>query len=298
MASLKNMNNSDLDLWEKQFEGFTSLRNIDYRAAIAQEEHFNKLTTLSQSEKELLASKSTKDYLVCQFVRNHADVYTIESSGEYNLNVPIAEMDRISLINKHGLLKIGNALLVYDRYNIKLILDGDESKLNLLSNIDEGDIKEKIMVYSYIENISQIDENSRVAFFGNDACVDYSGAGGQRVIGSTITSARVIHDIWGTYGPVGIVYFQPQVLINIKNEINRGWPFGWGGKLTDEMEIIGTVYVGVSQPPIAISWNNKGNNLKSFSYSVYNGDFYEYYFEMPFEGDVSFEGRSNTKCSL
>lgn len=159
-ASLESMDDEALNVWESQFNGFTSLRKIDEMSIDAQEAWFEKLRNMSEEERVAL-QQSDDAFWYSDYIKEHSSLFVLQDSGKYRLNIMGSALKDLSLLNKDGIYKIGSNLYLYDDSSTKIIHDGDDSKLELLSRIEESDDDLQISVInSTIEPLKE-SNNSR-----------------------------------------------------------------------------------------------------------------------------------------
>ena len=148
-TSLENQDDEALAAWESQFSGFTSLRSIENQAEDAQDAWFNKLRSMTDSEQSALR-QTDKNFWYSDYIKERKSLFTLEDSGKYNLNVFLASSNLVDFLNQDGIYKVGDEIRMYGDSFFKIIRDGDDSKIEMLSTMDETDEKLQIYVYDRI----------------------------------------------------------------------------------------------------------------------------------------------------
>jgi len=148
-AQLADKSWEELDAWESQFKGFTSLRSFDEQAFDAQESWFEEISKMTDSER-LQLMQSPDNFFYSDFIRQHDESFTTQDSGIYRLNVSLGSSDILGFLNKEGIYKIGEEIHAYQDNMLKIITDGDENKIKLLKDIYESneDLEIKVSHYS------------------------------------------------------------------------------------------------------------------------------------------------------
>lgn len=151
IAELKEKSGSEIIGWEAQYD-FTSMRSF-YEKGMKEQQKLVEDLEESNSEAEI-------DY--ADFVVNHPEVFKIRDNGFITENT--FRNDVTPLINNDGIVKIGGALYQFSYNNLKVIGDGDDAKIKLLSSYNETDSAANILVNKVSRGIGN-DENSRRSFY-------------------------------------------------------------------------------------------------------------------------------------
>lgn len=143
LNEVSNMSDADFEAWEKK-QGFTSSRTILKKAIELEEsylaEYFNKNSNLGRN-----SGRTSIGYY--PEVKAYIDLGTIytDSLGLLQSNTTNPELARI--VNEKGIVKIGRQLIQYGRDFVKIIEDGNNSKVAQLKNIWATDSLARISIY-------------------------------------------------------------------------------------------------------------------------------------------------------
>ena len=148
-ASLENQDDEALDAWESQFRGFTSLRSMEAQAMDAQEAYFEKLRNMTEVERKAL-SQSDENFWYSEYLKERTSLFVLKDSGQYYLNASLASSNLVDFLNQDGVYKVGDEIRMYGDNFLKIIRDGDDSKIEKLSTIDVTDEKLGMYVYNRI----------------------------------------------------------------------------------------------------------------------------------------------------
>lgn len=287
---LKTKDKEFLDTWERQFPGFVSQRSL-YEKAI--EEDFD---YYNSTKSPLQGSHS-------EFVENNTDLFLFDEDGTFHLNLPITEEFISAFVTRKGLLKIGERLYQYSANSIKVIVDGDETKIDLLSQINESSEEYGVLVYNISVKEIEFEDSSmgRTEFSGNANCTGYTSGGGQRVIGKVYEACTAVVDVYGNYGYPGSIVSQTKVIASAENQIKN--IFGWSKKSTNFLVIQGTVNITAlgGSGPVNVYTTTSGNSASSISVWIWVSAWYpQQCFTMPllFSGNLEFHGRDGSYCSI
>ncbi len=99
-TQLKGKTQGELEQWENNLQGFTSLRSI-FREGMHQE--------------EIYLANGGKSVGQSQFVINHKDAFIVVNGDDLQPNLPPQENDDMLLnfVNEFGLIKIGTSIFEY-----------------------------------------------------------------------------------------------------------------------------------------------------------------------------------------
>jgi len=299
--SLKDADRETMDAWEGQFSGFTSLRNVYDQANKEQDMWFDQVQNMDSIDVVALMQHND-DFWYSEYIIANSHSFILLDSGDFELNIPIIEFDDRKYVNSLGLLKIGESLFTYQKDNIYIILDGDERKLNRLSSLEQSSVEEDIVKIEFEEREIMLGDNAR--FTGNASCEGFTSGMNQRVLGSVIVGSRVRLDLTGSLGFPGRNAYQPYCDLSAKNEIDRGWPFGWSGKLTselrievDDLDIFLVNIVDIQDDNFTVT--SGGDNVKSLYIPYWqSSQWFSGAQEPRVEGDITFVGRNSSTCTL
>ena len=107
-------------MWQKQF-ALTSLNDIYEQALLADQRYFSEMEKLYEEGKitveEVEGTHSS-------FVNKHKNLFLYDSEGHFYMN--IFQPSIAKLVNKSGIVKIGNVLVQYTRYSMKSLENGGQ----------------------------------------------------------------------------------------------------------------------------------------------------------------------------
>lgn len=148
-----------------------------------------KLYGMVRNFRTSLESVNSEKYTPDEFI-----AILFDEDGTFHLNLPITEEFISAFVTRKGLLKIGERLYQYSANSIKVIVDGDEAKIDLLSQINESSEEYGVLVYNISVKEIEFEDSSmgRTEFFGNANCTGYTSGGGQRVIGKVYETCTAV----------------------------------------------------------------------------------------------------------
>lgn len=192
IESTSKMSASQLQEWEQK-KGFISLKSI-YKDILKEENKiFDAEEALIESSPEL--AKTLKHQFSDLFEKNNQFVKYSKNFGYY-LDIP--NEDFAGLINENGIARIGEALYQYKESTIKVIKDGDESKIALLSKITTGTSTDNIEV-KRVQQSGINSKNARPHGPGSFMREDVWDAAGQHLLIAQVeTSVQAYTQIAGT----------------------------------------------------------------------------------------------------
>ena len=305
-ASLENMDDEALNAWESQFEGFTSLRSMAVQAIDAQEDRYEYLSTLDEGDLKNLRHDNNIFY--SDFIKNRPSIFIMQDSGRYHLNMPIKDSELEGFINTRGLLKVGDNLYEYKKETIKVIHDGNESKLSLLSELANSSEKYGITVHHVDEKLVAFDTEGITARFANNASCAGT-AGDERVKGEAYRSLDYKYDFKGEHcGPqqFRVRYFFSVYMYALRE---KGLFGGWIQKRTKSLRANGKVTI--TSPLFATKSLDINVVQSNFRYdyrkTVWASN--EYCFDNfhpdaspnsrpRFVGEITFRGRGGSNCTI
>ena len=233
----------------------------------------------------------------------------LEDSGVYSLNLPYENKEIIGFINANGLLKIGNDLYKYEKQYVRIIHDGDESKLKLLSELTESSREYNVTVHTIQERLIALDNNSAInARFTNTASCT-GDRDKERVRGGAVNTFNVYVDILGNTPNPGTYQVSYSFYVEMAAWIKKGLFGGYIQKRTRSLKAEGDVRIdpsilGVGLPVRNIDVNVIQSNF-SWEYSRVLWSTGYYVLEDPsvilqptVTGDITFYGRGGTECSI
>jgi len=279
----------ELDRWERGFASFRSARSW-YSQAVA--------------EDQAAAASSAAQH--SEFVTDHEDLFVFDADGHFELDLPRSP-DRLDLVvDRQGIVKIGESIFRYRRDVYKEILDGDERTLARLDQITETSRDDHVMVYKLDPERATLGSPSGGASFdGNyNECIGYTGGGGQRVKGVAQVATYVTVDINGNLGFPGQVVCDTQVFTNALNQSNT--IFGWWDKATAQLRISGVVYMNspvVSSNPVTVNVSDS-NTVTYISKMLYESGYIPCSwlpngsFPLDLSGYLDFYGRDGSYCGM
>ncbi len=186
------------------------------------------------------------DFWYSDFIKRYASSFILEDSGFYKLNTTAAGHGMLSLLNQDGVFKVNGEIMIHKRNVVKVITDGDDSKLELLGGITESNKKLGVVVL----NNNGYDNNSRSAFSlqaigvgaqGRNTCENRNGnsRGSDRVTAELLVDNFVNYDKeW--YEPL---YTAGLISVNTTNWGKDGLFGGWTRKRTSALRVQGNVII-------------------------------------------------------
>jgi hypothetical protein len=149
-TELTNKSSQELSNWEKQFEGFTSIRSV-YEQAINSETERAKVTTLLYGDK---TPKSVmQDTTRTDFVNKNRKSLIFETYGIFKMN--LANYNIAPFLNADGIVKIANYFIQYTQNQIKILKNTDSSKLDLLKKAKQSDDEVTVLPITIHKSSSQ-----------------------------------------------------------------------------------------------------------------------------------------------
>jgi hypothetical protein len=112
-------------------------------------------------EKQYQHSGNTAEAFI-GFAKLHANAFRTLDDGVMTTN--IYRIDAAPLVNSDGIVKVGNVIFQYSYDYLKVIEDGDETKIQLLNEIVETDPNMNISVYK-VERPGNKTGNARTTFY-------------------------------------------------------------------------------------------------------------------------------------
>lgn len=85
-AQLADKSREELDAWENQFKGFTSLRSLDEQSIYAQQAWFEELSKMPDAERIRLM-QSDENFWYSDFIKQHKSSFILQDSGVYTLKL-------------------------------------------------------------------------------------------------------------------------------------------------------------------------------------------------------------------
>ncbi len=297
-ASLENMDREALDAWESQFDDFTSLRSIDEQSVVAQEIWFEELRKMPESERIAL-SQADENFWYSGFVKEHKAVFALEDSGKYHLNIAGPGANLVNLLNKDGIYQVGSEIRVYQENTIKTILDGDDSKISMLSKVEKSDESLQIDVskFEIMPVKDEITANGRESIYifssSRQHCSDKEG---RNVISG---NAYVVRESFKD--DLGITFYVYALYLEATNFYKDGIFGGYTRKRTRSLRIKGSLdfYVdGKIEWSTSVDYTTGGKlRTKIEEYLDLGGSvkgFYTPVFSVT--GSLDVYGRSGTLC--
>ena len=298
-ASLEDRDDEALAAWESQFNGFTSMRSVDEKSIDAQDAWFEELRNMTESERTLL-QQSDDDFWYSDYIKKHASSFILQDSGMYELNVTAAGTEILSFLNQDGVYRIGNDIYMLKNNSTKIIHDGDDSKIQMLAEIDESDDNLQISVYKDIITPLRGEEvNGRQAvdimgYQGANGCSSVDGD--QKVIGVAYILLTPIPTTGGLY--------DVSLSIGATNYNRDGLFGGYTRKRTRFLEIYGEVDLFIddvfegSSGDILLTTNGRLRTRISGNYYIATtiGNPYNLLGGPQVVGTLDVEGRGDTLC--
>jgi hypothetical protein len=154
---LLNKNGEELTAWERQI-GFTSLRTVHEEIIEKEEQYLNQKAEQYPGN----ATLTRKDLGYTEFTTrwlNSGLFFTNEfETIDMNITSPIFG----AVVNKSGVFRIGDEIIMPQRDYVKIIKDGDPNKIGLLNSIIVSDKTTNIEVVNVKRDIHRKTSNGRV----------------------------------------------------------------------------------------------------------------------------------------
>ena len=304
-AQLADKSREELDAWESQFKGFTSLRSLDEQSVDAQEAWFEELGNMNEEDRQLLM-EGDADFWYSDYIKGHASSFILEDSGLYVLNTTAAGHDMLSFLNEDGIIKVDGKIFLHKRDVVKVITDGDDSKLQYLGEIESNNEKLGIIVLNNLQNKGVPENAFQITAYGattraRRTCENRTGnsTGSDRVTAELLAENFVepsCSDFCAfTWGKVSVVaYNWSKTLFG-----------GWRRKKTSALSVQGNVSIIYSFAPTVIhipvnaSVNSQQNHVTVniwASSATYDYDAYIWNAELYAHGNLIVYGRGGTMC--
>lgn len=236
-AQLEGKSREELDAWESQFKGFTSLRSLDEQSVDAQEAWFEELRNMPETER-LQLMRSDEKFWYSDFIKQHGKLFSLQDSGIYELKIAPTSANLLGFLNKESIYKIGNEIHVYRNDALKIITDGDESKIKILESISETNEDFNVKVINFTEvpfngsetinGRQQVDVTNFVG--GGQSCVDVEGR--DRVTGEVTITQSFSNGVYTQTLEIGVTNYYRDGLFG-----------GYTRKRTRGMGIVGSLDV-------------------------------------------------------
>ncbi len=288
--SLKTQNEEYISAWENDLDGFVSQRSL-FLKAVEEENKF-----IESKESALLSERHS------QFVLQNKDLFIFDDEGAFELDLPYTEEAISTFVNADGLLKVGTKLYQYSKNSIKVIVDGDEDKLQLLPTLSESSIEHGILVYNIDYKLLRVEEtitDGRTEFSGNASCTGLTSGGGQKVVGKVYLGCTGFVDVYGNYG--GGIVTQSKIVATASN-YKKG-VFGWSLKPTSQLHIYGEIRIlaPFGSGTYGINRSPGSETVTSISSTPWQSDWYQIQcgvIPVSIDGELTFYGRDGSSCSI
>ncbi len=285
----KDMSRKELDDWEKQFNGFTSMRSIYEKAIDEDEIFFESMTKEKYNELSKIDEIPHSD-----FVNKHKDLFVFDKDdGTFRPKMPLVKPELYALANGQRVMKIASEIRLFSSNYITYITDGDETKLTMAKKLTTSDKSNGIIVHNYQIRKVGIIKNGRLDWNLTCGCEGYTSGGGQRVQGFVWESK---HYGSGAYANGKIVDLYIEAINQKKN-------FWWHKKRTSQLRVEGFIsyaITGFYSSTIPINWTTGGQlktSIKSF-YTIWTQGGLNTLPTITYDGSVNFYGRHGTHCNL
>lgn len=299
---LSSASRQELDQWEAKFPAFASQRFIFESIVDDDLLHKSQVQKLPAGEVDKLKSSLGDDFYYGKSVLANKALLAFDDYG-YSLSILGHDPYIEYFVNKDGLVQIGDSIFQYKENSIKIIRDGQYSKVAQLNDLQESSIESNVSVINVrrLDPESSKGSNLRTTFYNNTSCTGLTGGGGQRVIGQSIIGEKSTTDVYGSLGYPGQLVFQPYAYFRAENQYHG--LFGWETKRTAHLRIYATnVSYNIrefSGSGITIDQGTNGELRTSIVAYVYgtNNWYPGLAFALNFSGDVTYWGRDGSTCS-
>ncbi len=155
LLALAKKNPKEQSEWASQF-GVTSLRNIYDQVVKAEIDLFDAVGgDISKLDKDQL--KRLEEYgFASEIAFKNIDVISYDKDTGFSMNIFSPHVSLVS--NRKGIVQVGKEIRKYAEDGVRIIIDGDESKISLLEDIKESDESKGIRV----EKAERVFSNGRV----------------------------------------------------------------------------------------------------------------------------------------
>ena len=157
---IANAERKDVDLWEKQL-GIKTPARIFQAVVLAEDSVNNYYESLPENEQEYwrgqpeIHSEIYQDALTKQIIHLKSD----EDGGEY-FDLNLVDNTAASVVNLYGLVMVEGQIFQYTDNAVKIITDGDMSKIEKLKKIDANYDDDNILVMVYDNR--KLDQNNQL----------------------------------------------------------------------------------------------------------------------------------------
>ena len=311
VSSLSELDDESLASWESQFADYTSMRNMAVQAEEAQEAWYDHLESFPKSK--IAEIRNSGNLFYSDFITERPNVFVLRDSGLYFMNLPMKDMELEAFINSDGLLKVGDELRKYTKESIKIIRDGDATKLSLLAKVDESDKDLNIVVHHIKTELVVFGGGSGLnARFANRASCT-GEAGEEKVKGEAYREIDPYLNYFGNGDPNCLGSWRASYYFNVYMYalVRRGLFGGWIQKRTRQLRAEGEVTVTGISPAVAGGSEVIDINIvqSNFRYDYFRRvwisgevcgvsyDVLELYYPR-FEGTIKFSGRGASTCTI
>lgn len=154
LSNLKELSNEELASWESKYGNFISQKTIYEKAYTEDEKYLERLSKLTENELQWLKEQRGKEFGFSNFTLKNKDLFFFsdeEDVLDYDLKVGDYNPDIVYVINDAGLVQVGDSIYQYLPDNIKIIRDGQTSKLSELKYITESSLEKNVAVINIIK---------------------------------------------------------------------------------------------------------------------------------------------------
>lgn len=290
--ALSDATNDDLDNWESGFYEFKSQRSILNEILKKDEKHKEAIDNLPMEDALKLKETVGDDFYFDESVLSNKNLLDFDEDGIYSLKIEGYDQGIERFVNKKGLLQIGDSIYSYSKGFIRIIMNGDVSKLKTLDKYENSSVEDQITVLTVRrEVISLPSQNGKILFNGTTDCTGYTSGGGQRVKGRAAAVYTTGSGVYGIY-----------MYLHAWNEYHG--VFGWRLKDTSQLNISGIIDYYVTTYPVntvsdqlSIYATTNGQTVSSIRY-----DIYDTVSSSPIgyglSGNLTYTGRHGSSCSL
>ncbi len=259
IESLTLKNQNEQSLWEKQlsFVSMQSLYNKIIEAEMAKHAAFDALP-----ENEKTIKNYPEEYT--PLTKTHLNMLSIDQEGLINMNVFNETLAKV--VNEDGVVKIGDLIYKYSKDKIRIITNGDKTKLANLHTYTKSDVQNNIYVSDITIKKNQI-KNARLGPFSNSCDARQGNCNGCR----------------------RVIAYEENIYIREPATTS-------GGQLTGTGEFITTVVYQVKVRSLRRNWIGSWVDATSVlrAYGTYNIDFIDPANPNPRSYDRSSDGGSST----
>jgi hypothetical protein len=142
---LANMDSAEVATWERR-NNFISLNSISDYVASEEDRLSDSLETIYRTPEDIPNIRHSEAFETFSDVFVQKTIPDDDGGIYYDLN--ISNDNYANVVNRYGIVKVGENIYQFKENTIKIILGGDVSKINLLDTVTETNEREGVVVYT------------------------------------------------------------------------------------------------------------------------------------------------------